>query len=254
MLNLKISTIIIEKDNLALKEVQSELSKFDELKIIETATTGNKGISLITNFAPSLIFVNVDLPDINGIEFVRVLKSRNINPEVVFLADSKHQAYESLEVEPLDYLIKPIADENLDKMLSTLKQKLKKKELMRRMDIFTNSNSVPTKRIFKQRGGIIIVPLDEIIYCKAELTRTSIMLRTGSEIKLKTGISETIETINSEDFYRIGRSHCINRKYLRKIDKKQSKCHLYCQGKIWEVPASKNILIQLEKLNASAMY
>lgn len=249
MLNIKINTVVIGKDQSEVDELLSILKNFEELSIVGSATTGNQGISIVTNFAPELVFVNVNLQDVNGLEFVRVLQSRNIYPEFVFIALDSQFAYESLVLNPLDYLIKPICNELIQKLLTRLKLNLKKKELIRKMNIFANSQSVLAKRVFNQKGGIIVLTLEEIVFCKAEGVATILMLKSDEVVLLKSGISETLETINSEDFIRIGRSYFINRNFLRKIDKRSNKCQLYFEGKAWEVPASKNTISQLDKLN-----
>ena len=254
MLNIKINTVIIGKDQSEVDELLLILKNFEELSIVGTAAKGNQGISIITNFAPELVFVNVNLQDVNGLEFVRVLQSRNIFPEFVFIALDSNFAYESMSLGPLDYLIKPIDNELIQQLLTRLKLNLRKKELIRKMDVFANSQSVLAKRVFNQKGGIIVLNLEEIVFCKAEGTATIIMLKSDEQVSLKSGISETLETINSEDFIRIGRSYFINRNFLRKIDKRSYKCQMYFEGKSWEVPASKNTINQLEKLNVYPVY
>jgi two-component system LytT family response regulator len=254
MLNLKITAVIIDSDLNNLNETRSELKKVEELSIVGTSTDVDKGISLITNYLPNLVFVNMELQKLNGIEFVTLLNKRNIHPEIIFLASNKGNAYDSIKVKPFDYLIQPVSKEVVKHVLDRLKTKFRKTELMRKMDYYTKINAVGIKRVFKQKGGIVIIPLEEIIYCKAELTRTILMLRCGEKIQLSSSIAETIDTINSKDFFRAGRSYCINKIYLRKIDKRQCKCHLYYNEQNWMVPASKNTIVQLEKLNVSTMY
>ena len=253
MLNLKINTVLIGK-NKDIKKMLPVLNEIDEISLAGTANSVKKGISLISDFPPDLVLVDVKLKDMNGIELVRTLHNRNIFPEVIFLADDEKDAYGTLEVKPFDYLVKPVNKISIEQSIIRLKNKFRKRELMRKMDLFSSMNSVEKKRIFKQKGGIIIIPLEEIVYCKAELIKTILVLRNGNEVQLNSGISQTLESINSDDFTRVGRSYCINRNYLRKIDKRQSKCFLYHEGKSWKIPVSKNTLVQLEKLNVSALH
>ncbi|MCF6333881.1 MAG: response regulator, partial [Draconibacterium sp.] len=96
MLNFKITTVVVAKNLVELEKLVSKLKPFEELSIVGTATTGNQGMSLITNFAPELVFVNVDLQDVNGLEFVRILQSRNIFPKIIFIAGDSQLAYESM--------------------------------------------------------------------------------------------------------------------------------------------------------------
>lgn len=254
MLEHKITTVIIETNPEELKKLNSRLKKTAEFSVVGKATTGKQGISLIHNFAPQLIFVNVDLQDINGLEFVKILHTRNIFPEIVFVADNDKFAYESLPLEPLDFLIKPFKTEEIKQIIERLTLKLEKEELMRKMDYYAKSHSISTKRIFKQKKGIIILMLEEIIFCKAELTTTQLTLKNGEKVPLKTGLSKTLETINNKKFLKVNRSYFINRNFLRKIDKKNSKCILYSEGKTWEVPASKGAIKRLDMLNTYPIY
>ena len=254
MLNQKITALIIEKTPNELKKTQSLLKKVEQLSVVGSTTDENQAITLISNYAPNLIFIGMDLKRMNGIEFVQLFQNRNIFPEVIFLANDFNNAYDALAVEPFDYLLKPLKKETVEESLVRLKTRFRKAELMRRMEIFTNQSDLGAKRIFKQKGGIIIITLEEIVYCKAELTRTLMILRCGSQVHLTTNITDTIETINSKDFSRIGRSHCINRNYLRKIDKRQNKCYLHYNNQNWVVPASNHTISQLEKLNVANMY
>ena len=254
MLEHKITTVIIENNPEELKKLNSRLKKTIEFSVVGKASTGNQGISLIHNFAPQLVIVNVDLQDINGLEFVKILHRGNIFPEIVFVADNDQLAFESLPLEPLDFLIKPVKQDEIKRILERLMKKLKKEELIRKMDFYAKSHFITTKRIFKQKKGIIILLLEEIIFCKAELTTTLLILKNGEEVSIKTGLSETLDTINSKKFLKVSRSYCINRNYLRKIDKKNSRCILYFEHNTWEIPASKSTIKKLDKLNTYPIY
>lgn len=248
MFDSKITTLIIEKNEDELSDLVRQIKSYSEFSIVGTATSGNKGISLIHDYAPQLIFVNTELQDIDGLEFVKVLHNRNILAEIVFVSESEERAFEALPLEPLDFLIKPIPDKIIRNMIERLLAKLRKKELMRKMDIFARETKVAEKRIFKQQKGIIVIQLDEIVFCKAELTTTKLYLRNGEIVSVKSGISQTLEILNNDDFIRINRSNVINRNFLRKIDKRNLKCLMYYEGESWKVSASKNTIGHLEKL------
>lgn len=254
MLELKISTIIIEKDLEALNKTYAVLKDYSEFSIVAKAASAKQGLSLSTSVVPQLVFVNVNLADTNGLELIRTLYTRNIHPYVVFIDENSSYAFDSLELEPFDFFVLPLEPKLISEMIIRLKQKLKKDELMRKMDIFTKMQTVAPKRIFHQKKGIIILQLKEIVFCKSERTSTHIKLRSGENIILKTNITETFEIINDTDFIRTGRSFFINRTYLRKIDKKSLKCILYYHGKIWEVPISRNTMGIMEKLNVKPIY
>lgn len=254
MLDLKITTLIIEKDREELDKTLSVLKGFNELSIVANTVKGKQGLTLGNNFVPQLTFINVELSDISGLELSRTLRSRNAGGDIVFVANDSSQAFESLSLEPFDFLVKPIPPELIERLILRLKQKLKKKELLRKMDTYTKMQAVDTKRIFHQKKGIVVLRLSEIVFCKSVLTNTNLKLQSGESVNVKSKLSETIEIINHKNFIRTGRSYYINRKYLRKIDKKNLKCVLYYEGQTWEVPVSKNTIGVLEKLNVHPIY
>lgn len=249
MLNLKIITLIIEKDKQSLVETFAVLKKFNELSIVAKTTSGKRGLTLVNKFVPQLIFINTELADINGLEFVSRLRNSGVYFYVVFLAKNEKHALKSLPLEPFDYFVKPLKPSLVLKMIKRLKLALKKDELNRRMDEFIKKQEVATKRIFHQKNGIIVLKLEEIVFCKAQRASTTLKMSTGENVFIKTKIGETLEVINSKSFIRTGRSYYINCEYLRKIDKKSLKCVLYHEGQTWEIPVSKNTIRVLEKLN-----
>lgn len=254
MLDLKITTLIIEKDQKALNQTVSVLKKFDELLIVGKTISGKQGFALGNTFIPQLVFINIDLPDMCGLDFVQTLRNRNLYPEIIFITATEKYAYESLILEPFDYFVLPLKLELITNMIARFKAKLKKEELFRKMDIYSQTNQVAAKRVFYQKKGIIILPLNEIVFSKAKRSKSNIKLRNGDDVKLATSLNETLEVINNSHFVRIGRSYCINKNYLRKIDKRNLKCILYHNGQTWEVPVSRNTIGVLEKLNVHPIY
>lgn len=254
MLDLKIRTLVIEKDEHALGKTLAVLQNVSQISVVGKATSGNMGFTLGNRIIPQLVFINVDLPDVNGIEFVRMLRNKNINPEIVFLANDSTCIFESLPLEPFDFFVTPLNKDLLSQMIDRLIVKYKKRELIRKMDLFVKSLMGATKRIFPQKKGIIVIALDEIIFCKAELTCSKLQLSNGEDVLIKMRLKDTLETLNKSDFIRTGRSYFINRNYLRKIDKKHLKCVLSHLGQNWEVPVSKSTIGILEKLNSQPIY
>jgi DNA-binding LytR/AlgR family response regulator len=254
MLKQKISAVIIEKDLTSVNSLKKLLKKADDMLVAGSAVSGKHGLSLIVNLEPRLIFVNIKLNDIDGFEFIQKMHKKNIFPEIIFLADNEEEAFQALQFEPLDFWTKPFNRGLLFSMKKRLNNKLKKQELLRKMDVFAEAHQTRQKRIFKQKNGIVILYNDEIIFCRAQLASTNITLITGEEIQVNTGISETTDTLNSSNFIRVNRSYCINRKYLHKIEKRTSKCILHDGKTTWDIPVSKKTLKKMEKMNVFPIY
>ena len=248
MLEQKITTVIITGNSGELKEITSSFEKIDEISVVGTATTQKNGLKLIHSYAPQLLIISVELEDFSGLDFVKDIYQKSILPEVVFVASDEYTAYDTLVLRPLDFLVTPIAKNEVHEMLKRLKLKLKRDELKRKMDIYARFHDVTVKRVFPLKRGIVVLQLDEIVCCKSERSRTILTLANDEEIEVRSNLTESIEIINNQSFFRISRSYCINRNYLRKIDKKNTKCLLHFDGQTCEVPASRNIIRRLESL------
>lgn len=248
MLEQKIPVLITESPEYECKELKRLLSRMPEFLVIGSVRTAKQAIHTIHNYNPHLVFVQEKLHDVSGIDFVKMLYRKHMFPMVVFVGSDYSSAYETLDLAPIDYLKFPVNTDSLREMLERLKFKMKKDELKRKMDVYTQSQEIDTKRVFLQKKGIVVLTLKEIVFCKAELTRTIMVLTDGEQVYLKTTLNETVETINSHSFYRISRSYCINRNYLRKIDKKNAKCIMQHQNISWEIPASRTVINRLESL------
>lgn len=254
MLEQRIPTLIVSHSDQELKKIMSVFGKIPELALMEGATGLDQALSLISSYVPDLVVTDVNLKDCDGIEFVQRLFQRNIYPEIVFVAPDESLAYDVLQIKPLDFLLKPVREEDINQMVERLIYRQKREELKRKMDIYVRFQDGTIKRAFYQKKGIVVLFLNEIVFCKSERSRTVLTLINNEKVHLKTNVAETMETINNQLFFKISRSYCINRSYLRKIDKKKSKCLLYYEGLSWEIPASRNIINRLESLYTKPMY
>ncbi|MFW5755929.1 MAG: LytR/AlgR family response regulator transcription factor [Tangfeifania sp.] len=207
-----------------------------------------RGLPLICNNLPQMVFVSLELSGAHGFELVNELHYRNFYPDIIFIANDNHLAYEALPFKPFDFLTSPVKKQDMQEMLDRYKLKLKQKMLINKIDFLAKNFEVDTKRTFKYKNGIIVLDLDEILICKSCRSKTILVLTNGEEIKLSTGIQETVETINHDHFVKSSRSCWINRNFLRKIDKRREKCIVYNDGKSWEVPVSRNSVQYFEKL------
>ncbi len=254
MLKNKISTLVIEKDEFRIKSIATLLKNFSEIDVVGHTTDCRQAITFVYNLVPQLIILGLELEEMHGFEFVNTLHNRHIFPEIIFLSESSKPAYDALAYEPLDFWVMPVQKEVVQEMIERFKTKLKKKELYSKLENYANSGEMDSRRVFPQKKGILVLNPEEIVFCRANLMNSIIILKNGDSELLKSSLTETIEIINSEDFIRVNRSNCINQKYLRKFDRKNNKCILYNDGKTWNIPVSKGVADRLDQLNTNAIY
>jgi two-component system LytT family response regulator len=254
MLDKKITTVILHHNQKKLAAFSSLLKKKFDLIVLGETISSEEGLNLICNFLPQLVFVHVDLDNKQGFELVDSMQEKYITSEIVFIANNELKAFESMEYRPLDFLVEPVSDEEIKNMLMHLKMKLKKLDLLKRMNMFAVENAVVAKKVLQIKGGIFLVKPEEVILCKAEQSNSSVTLISGESVLLKTSLTETVETINNLDIVKVSRSYFINRNFLRKVERKRNRCILYCKGESYDIPASRIAIQQLENWNTKPIY
>ena len=249
MVNKIITAIIIEDDEEAISLLEIYLKAFQEIQVIDKTVDPEHGIKLLTRKLPDIVFLDIDMPEINGLEVAEVIKKNNLNTEIVFTTAHSKYAFKSLKVKPLDYLVKPFGPEELITVINRYKTKEKRKELERKMDIFIRNSKTNKKIKLTTQSGIVFINSDEILMVQAE-TNYSYIYLTNNNVELITqNLQKIIDAIDSPSLVKANRSTFINLQYLRKIDKKNKLCVLHHQDIVIEEPINKTSLSFFEKLN-----
>lgn len=249
MIDDKITAIIIDDEEEAISLLEIYLQPFQEVKIIDKTSNPKKGIRLIKKKVPHLIFLDIDMPEIDGIEVAIMIKEEQLNTEIVFTTAYSEYAFQALRVKPLDYLIKPFGPEELISVINKFKTNNKRKELERRMDLFVKNNKSNPKIKFPTRFGIILVDPDDIMLLRIEDNYTLIFTTNGKSEIITMNILKIVSTIDSPSIVKISRSAYINLQYLRRIERKNKTCVLHYKDISLEEPLNRTGLIFFEKLN-----
>lgn len=120
-----INTVIIEDDDNDLKELVKSLSQYPQIKIVSTCNSGEKGLAAMTKFDPDLLFLDIEMPGMSGMEFLENLGANIFNKcRVVIYTAFAHYAVESFRRHAFDYLTKPIDNQELDEIIRRVESSL----------------------------------------------------------------------------------------------------------------------------------
>jgi two-component system LytT family response regulator len=210
-------TIIIDDEQLARQRIKRLLAQYDEIEIIAEAENGAEGLEIIESLKPDLIFLDIEMPVLNGFEMLAKLKHQ---PKVVFTTAYDQYAIKAFEEGSIDYLLKPIEIERLDKTIKKLKQtnfapvQVPIEELIRQIQ---GKKSIKTLTV-KLGDKILLIKLDDIVRIQAE--DKYVFLHTVDGKKHLTDFTlSTLEEKLPEEFLRIHRSEIINTEYIKEIRK-----------------------------------
>lgn len=214
--------IIIEDEKIASDLLQKMLLQIDpNIDIVDRCFTLLYGIDSIKKHQPELVFLDVELPIHSGLELIDFFKIEDINFKIIFTTASNQHAIRAFEMSAIDYILKPIQKEKLEKALDRyLSQKLISSA--NNMSVLTQNLETPnlTKILAPVTNGYEIIDIENIIYLKAEGSYTRIFTSTNQSYLMSKNL-KYFDTIlsNHKTFVRIHRSYIANIKMAKKIVK-----------------------------------
>jgi two-component system LytT family response regulator len=219
-----IKVILIDDEPLARSMVKEYLQSYPEVSVSQECDNGFDGVKAIAQHKPDLIFLDIQMPKINGFEMLELLDSP---PSVIFTTAFDEYAIKAFEAHAIDYLLKPFAKERFDKAMQ--------KWLGSRNTSTSNvppalaeSVSQPEERnrvVVKKGSNIVILPVHTIHYLEAFDDYVKIHTKDGFYLKKKT-MSYFEKTLDPKEFVRIHRSYLLNLQELTRIEPLEKDNHV----------------------------
>jgi two-component system LytT family response regulator len=202
--------IAIDDEPIALDVVRSHASKVPFIELVETFTNAFDAITFLQNNKTDLIFLDIKMPDINGIDF---LNSLSLPPMVIFTTAYSEHAVKSFELDAIDYLLKPFS------LPRFLKACNKAHELY---SLRNNSGEIRGAHIFVKDGyEQIKVSINDILYVEASGNYTQIHLSNNRLLSTRVTLNEMHHLLPDKKFLRIHRAFIISKEKVSKFDRSQ---------------------------------
>ncbi|NCI50617.1 response regulator transcription factor [Sediminibacterium roseum] len=231
--------IIIDDEILARSMVKEYLASHPDIDIAQECGDGFEGIKAIQQHQPDLIFLDIQMPKINGFEMLELVEQP---PAVIFTTAFEEYAIKAFESHAVDYLLKPFSKERFDKALQkwrTQNQQERKTETEKILNTTGINPAQQTRVVVKDNGKIKIIPTSNIQYLEAADDYVKIHTSDGVFLKNKTmGYFE--ETLDEQNFIRIHRSYIVNVQLITRIDPYEKESHLAVLSINTKLPVSKS--------------
>lgn len=205
-----------DEPNLAQDLRERLLASWPELELLEPASNGLEALRAIEEEAPEIVFLDIRMPGLSGIELARRIDPRT---HVVFVTAYDQYAVEAFEHEAVDYLLKPVSDERLARCVERLKRGLAgalqpqgMAEVLERIARALPGAAGPSKlRWVRALKGDIVqqIPVDEILYFQASDKYTVVMTRAGEHL-IRTPLAELAGQLDADVFWQIHRGTVVN--------------------------------------------
>lgn len=213
---MKYSVILIDDELLAIKRLEKLLKPFEkDLEIVAKATNGEDAISMIDEFKPDVIFLDIQMPELNGFEVLERIKHQ---PFVIFSTAYDEYALRAFETNSIDYLLKPVDSRRLEKAIVKLKnlQGDALNEFRHQLGNMLNKVKSPIQRIQVRKGEKIkLLDPENIYFFQADEKYTRV--NTFDTYYLIDQSLNTLETGLGDPFVRIHRKVIINLNHMEEI-------------------------------------
>ncbi len=243
-----IKTILIDDEPLARSIIKDYLKAYPQIAIVQECNDGFEGIKAITEYQPDLIFLDVQMPKINGFEMLELIEHP---PFVIFSTAFDEYAVKAFEIYAIDYLLKPFSKERFDRAIQKYMEQHKNsapdsnlKTMLEKIDLQPSQNQ---RVVVKTGNKIRIIPMQDIYYLEADDDYVKIHTQEGSFLKGKTmNYFESI--LDPQQFVRVHRSYIVQVAQITRIEPYEKENHIALLKSGIKIPISKTGYLKLRSV------
>ncbi len=213
---MNVRALIVEDEPLAQQTLLDFARHFTWLEIVGIAPDGLTAIRLLNELKPQLVFLDVQIPEISGIEVLRQIKYQ---PFIIFTTAFDDYALTAFEFEAIDYLQKPFGLERFCQTVERLERRISAETI--------DEKPEPMRRIFvRDRRGLVPLATDEIVWLKADDDYT-VIYTANKTFLVGTNLKDFAAKLNPAKFLRVHRSAVINLDCINRIEEDARRLILY---------------------------
>jgi two-component system LytT family response regulator len=223
---MKIRCIAIDDEPLAVKKIAGYIQKVPFLELVAECRSAAEAMSIMDSTDVQLLFIDINMPDISGMEFVKSLTNK---PYIVFTTAYSEYAVEGFRVEAIDYLLKPITFTNFLKAANKVKNLIELTANNQKESVRTTANHLFVKSDYK----LIRIGLDDIKYIESMHEYIKIHLVSDKPVMTLLSLKSIEEQLPADQFMRVHRSFIVNLSKIAVIERNR----IVFDGKVY-IPVS----------------
>lgn len=222
---MKLKALIVDDEYPARKELRYMLSKFDNIEVVGEATNAHEALTLIKALDYSILFLDIQMPGMNGLELGKVIQELPNPPYVIFVTAYDEYAVQAFEVNAVDYLLKPFEEARLAKAIERVTKLVQQREQKRQEEEPEAENRagegreemVKIDRIpAEKHGKTVLVNESDIVYAYTEHDYVYLKTATDKYFTRYT-LKELENRLNPRIFFRTHRCYIVNLQKVKEI-------------------------------------
>jgi two-component system, LytTR family, response regulator len=216
-----IKTIIIDDEESGRLSLRKKIEAYcPELNITAEAEDGEQALEIIAKLEPSLIFLDIEMPRLNGFEMLNKITYRNFH--IIFTTAYNHYAIKAIRYAAFDYLLKPVDVEELKNAVAGI-LKANPRDTHGQLEMLKENMQHPKRKINKLAvatvQGLTFLDINDILHLEANSNYTIIHLADKTKLTTAKVLKEFEELLPQETFFRVHHSHIINLSFIKKYIK-----------------------------------
>ncbi|HXE74673.1 MAG TPA: LytTR family DNA-binding domain-containing protein [Candidatus Xenobia bacterium] len=218
-----LSALIVDDEKPARDELAYLLKSMPEVSVVGQARNGLEALSFIKEKSPDLVFLDVQMPGLDGFGVIKKLVKEKVRlPQIVFATAYDHYAVQAFEVSAVDYLLKPFDRGRLSKAIARAR-KFKESEpsaderLRALLEQVGTRAAAPAKILLKTQQRLLLVDADEMVYATIEDGLITIVTREVEGTSNFRTLEELQEGLDPKRFWRAHRSYLVNINHIKEV-------------------------------------
>jgi two-component system LytT family response regulator len=244
-----IKAIIIDDEPLARLLVKEYLASHPDINVVNECNDGFEGVKSIMQEQPDLIFLDIQMPKINGFEMLELIENR---PHVIFTTAFDEHAIRAFDNHAVDYLLKPFSKSRFDKAIRQFNNLHKQNKVLQTTELLETAAALPQQNarvVVKTGGKIKIIPTGAIHYLEAADDYVKIITNEGSFLKNNT-MAHFEKVFNESEFVRVHRSYMVAIEQITRLEPYEKEGFLAILRSGAKIPVSKAGYSKLKKILA----
>jgi two-component system response regulator LytT len=218
-----IRALVVDDEKPARDELVYLLGAFPEIQIEGQGRNGVDALNLIKEYSPDIVFLDVQMPGLDGFGVIKKLAERKIRvPHIVFVTAYDNYAVQAFEVSAVDYVLKPFDKARLAKAIARAKKMLdasgtsaeRLESLMKQLGA---GKSQPVKLLVKAQQRMLLVDAEDVVFASITDGLITVVARDMEGTSNYRTIEELQSSLDSESFWRAHRSYLVNINHIKEV-------------------------------------
>ena len=221
---MNINTLIVDDEKPARDELAFLLKGFPEINVVGQGKNGVEAVALIKEHAPDLVFLDVQMPGLNGFGVIKKLVDRKLKvPHIVFATAYDNYAVQAFEVNAVDYVLKPFDKGRIAKAIQRAKKMLEAKSSpAERLETLvsqlgTAKSAHRVKLLVKTQQRLMLVDADNVVYASIEDGLITVVAKDIEGSSNYRTLEELQASLDSDIFWRPHRSYLVNINHIKEV-------------------------------------